>query len=85
MEHGNTFPGANFSYDISDIIFRWLTIRGVHNYDTKHLQSGIDFLEQTRGTFPFNKLVTHRFSLDEINEAMRVAQSGEAIRVAVFP
>jgi len=85
VEHGNTFPHSNFSYDISDIVFRCLTIRGVHNYDTRHLQWGVDFLEQAKGTFPFNKLVTHKFSLNEINEAMRVAHSGEAIRVAVLP
>jgi len=85
VEHGNTFPGANFSYDISDIIFRCLTLRGVHNYDTRHLQWGVDFLEQTKRKFPFNKLVTHKFSLDEINQAMRVACSGEAIRVAILP
>ena len=85
VDHGNTFNGANFAYDASDIVFRCLTIRGVHNYDTRHLQWGVDFLSQTREKFPFQKLVTHRFSLDEINQAMRVAQSGEAIRVAVFP
>lgn len=85
VEHGNTYPGANFTYDVSDIIFRCLTIRGVHNYDTRHLQWGVDFLKQTKGAFPFNKLVTHKFSLDEINQAMRVAHSGKAIRVAILP
>jgi putative phosphonate catabolism associated alcohol dehydrogenase len=85
VEHGNTFPGANFTYDISDLVFRCLTLRGVHNYDTRHLQWGVDFLSQAKGTFPFNSLVTHRFSLDEINLAMKVARSGEAIRVAILP
>ena len=85
MDHGNTFYGANFSYDASDIVFRCLTIRGVHNYDTKHLQWGVDFLAQTQEKFPFKKLITHKYSLDEINQAMRMAQSGEAIRVAIYP
>ena len=85
VEHGNTFPGANFTYDISDMVFRCLTLRGVHNYDTRHLQWGIDFLEQAKGIFPFENLVTHQFSLDEINQAMKMAQSGQAIRVAVLP
>lgn len=85
VEHGNTFPGANFTYDVSDIVFRCLSIRGVHNYDTRHLQWAVDFLEQARRIFPFDRLVTHRFSLDEINQAMKMAQSGEAIRVAVLP
>jgi alcohol dehydrogenase len=83
--HGTAFPGANFTYDASDIVFRWLTLMGVHNYDTRHLQQGIRFLSQMKDFFPFHKLVTHRFSLNEINQAMRVAHSGVGIRVAVLP
>jgi len=85
IEHGNTFPGANVTFDFSDMVFRCLTIRGVHNYDTRHLQAGVDFLSQTKEIFPFEKLVTDRFSLDEINQAMNLARSGKAIRVAVIP
>ena len=85
IEHGNTFPGATATFDVSDIVFRCLTIRGVHNYDTRHLQWGMDFLEQTRKTFPFEKLVVGRFPLEEINQAMDLARSGKAIRVAVVP
>ena len=85
IEQGNVFPGANFTYDASDIIFRWLTIKGIHNYDTKHLEWGIDFLQRYQGVFPFKDIVTHRFALDEINEAMEMAHSGKAIRVAIKP
>ena len=85
VEHGNTYPGAMLSYDISDLVFRRLTIRGVHNYDTRHLRQGLDFLAQAKSAFPFHRLVTHRFPLKEINAALRMAQSGEAIRVAVLP
>ncbi len=85
VEHGTVFPGANFTYDASEIVFRWLTIKGVHNYDTKHLQLGINFLEQTKKIFPFHKIVTHRYPLNEINQAMKMAHSGEGIRVAVLP
>ena len=85
IEHGNTFPGANVTFDFSEVVFRCLTIRGVHNYDTRHLQWGVDFLKQTKGIFPFEKLVTERFTLDEINQAIGVARSGKAIRVAVTP
>ncbi|MBM4306876.1 MAG: zinc-binding dehydrogenase [Deltaproteobacteria bacterium] len=82
---GTAFSGAHFTYDASDIVFRWLTIRGVHNYDTRHLQWGINFLEQTRNIFPFHKIVTHNFPLHEINQAMQMAHSGEGIRIAVKP
>ncbi|MHB8053500.1 MAG: hypothetical protein ACYDEZ_09495, partial [Methanoregula sp.] len=85
IEHGSTFPGANVTLDFSEIVFRCLTVRGVHNYDTRHLQGAVDFLAQAKGTFPFHKLVTDRFSLDEINQAMNLARSGKAIRVAIVP
>jgi threonine dehydrogenase-like Zn-dependent dehydrogenase len=85
LEIGGVFHGAHFTYDAGDIAFRMLIIKGVHNYDTKHLQQGIDFLSKTKGMFPFSKLVTHKFSLDQINQALKVAQAGEVIRVAVVP
>jgi L-iditol 2-dehydrogenase len=85
IEHGNTFPGANVTFDFSEVVFRCLTIRGVHNYDTRHLQWAIDFLAQTKGRFPFRKLVLDRFPLEKINQAMDLARSGKAIRVAVVP
>jgi threonine dehydrogenase-like Zn-dependent dehydrogenase len=73
------------SCDASDLVFRRLTIRGVHNYDARHLQRGLDFLVQARAVYPFQRLVTHHFPLQGINEALRVAESGEGIRVAVCP
>jgi alcohol dehydrogenase len=85
IEIGNSFPDARFSYDACDFVWRRLTLAGVHNYDTRHLQMGIDFLAASSGEFPFEKLVTHRFDLDEINAALQMAVSGEAIRVAVLP
>jgi len=85
IEHGNVFPGANFTYDASDIIFRYLTIKGIHNYDTKHLQWGVDFLQRAHHIYPFQDIVTHQFTLDEINKALEVAHSEHAIRVAVKP
>jgi alcohol dehydrogenase len=85
VEQGNTYPGALVSYDVSDLIFRRLTIRGVHNYDALHLQRGLDFLAQARVTYPFARLVTHHFPLHRVNDALRMAESGEGIRVAVCP
>lgn len=85
IEHGITFPGAPVTFDFFDLVFRCLTIRGVHNYDTRHLQAGVDFLSQTKETFPFKNLVTDRFPLENIDQAIQMARSGKAIRVAVIP
>jgi putative phosphonate catabolism associated alcohol dehydrogenase len=85
VEIGTASPGANFTYDACDIVWRRLTLKGVHNYDTKHLQAAVDFLEATRTVFPFKDIVTHRVNLDQINEGLRLADSGQAVRVALLP
>jgi putative phosphonate catabolism associated alcohol dehydrogenase len=85
IEIGNSSPGANFTYDACDIVWRRLTIRGLHNYDTKHLQMAVDFLSMTQGRFPFDEIVTHRVGLEDINQGLRIAESGKAIRVAIKP
>jgi threonine dehydrogenase-like Zn-dependent dehydrogenase len=85
IEMGNSFPNAHFNYDACDLVWRRLTLTGVHNYDTHHLQMSIDFLAATNDQFPFDKLVTHRFKLEEVNTALQMAASGDAIRVALLP
>ena len=85
VEIGNSAPGANFTYDACDIVWRRLTITGVHNYDARHLQGGVDFLAMTCEKYPFKDIVTHRVNLADINKGLRLAESGKAVRVAVLP
>ncbi|MEN8245428.1 MAG: hypothetical protein ABFS43_11080 [Thermodesulfobacteriota bacterium] len=82
---GTVFQGANFTLDASDLVFRMLTVKGVHNYDTRHLQMGIDLLSRIHDKYPFHDIVSHRVSLDNINDGLKRAVSGEVIRVAVLP
>jgi putative phosphonate catabolism associated alcohol dehydrogenase len=82
---GVVFNGADFSYDAGDIVFRMLNVMGVHNYDAKHLQMGVDFLSQTCEEFPFKEITSHRTTLENINQGLQAAASGDHIRVAVCP
>jgi putative phosphonate catabolism associated alcohol dehydrogenase len=85
VEIGNAFAGAFFNCDASDIVFKCLTIKGVHNYDTPHLQQAIDFLQMTKDRFPFGEIVGEKVSLDEVNRGLKIAESAKTIRVAVKP
>lgn len=85
MELGCSFPNADFTYDVSDIVWRRLTIKGIHNYDTKHLQMAVDFLASTQHRFPFDKIVSYRVGLNEVSKGLHAAHAGEALRVAVIP
>jgi threonine 3-dehydrogenase len=64
----------------SEVIFKGLTIYGVvgrRMYDTWHQMTR--FLRS--GEFDPAPVITHRFPLDEADEAMRVIRSGEAGKV----
>ncbi len=86
-EIGSSFPDARFTYDAGDIVWRRLTLTGVHNYDARHLRAGIDLLAAATpaARFPFDEIVTHQVGLDDVNKGLRLARSPEAIRVAVVP
>ena len=45
----------------------------------------VDFLSMTRNQFPLIDIVTRRVSLADTTKGMKIAESGEAIRVAVLP
>ena len=85
IEIGNSFPNANFSLDACDIVWNRLTIKGIHNYDARHLQMAVDFIEMTRQDFPYDEIVSRRVTLDDITNGMRMSESGREIRVAVLP
>ena len=82
---GLVYPDANFTVDGAKIVRKMLTLHGIHNYQPKHLLQAVDFVSRYRLEFPFEELVSEYFSLDEINTAFAVAQSGQVIRVAIKP
>jgi len=49
------------------------------------LQAAVDFLGAIRSTFPFKEIVTHRVNLDGVSDRLSLADSGQAIRVALLP
>ena len=87
IEIGTSFPDARFTYDAGDIVWRRLTLTGIHNYEARHLRAGIDLLNAATPAawFPFGEIVTHQVGLDDVNNGLRLARSPEAIRVAVVP
>lgn len=84
-EIGNVFPGATFDVDANDLITRWITIKGIHNYDALQLAEALSFVERTRDIYPYKKLVTHKLSLNDIEKGMKIMEERKAIRVAICP
>jgi threonine dehydrogenase-like Zn-dependent dehydrogenase len=58
-------------------------ITGISVYEQWVIPRALDFLVRLRDKYPFHKIISHTFPLEEINKAMDFARSGKPIRVAL--
>ncbi len=62
-----------------------LDIRGVWGIDYSHLHRALLIQERYNDRFHWERLITHRFRLDEANDALDAVRSGEAIKAVIEP
>jgi threonine dehydrogenase-like Zn-dependent dehydrogenase len=66
-----------------DIARKNVCVQGVWVSDTSHLYQAVRLI--LSGRFPLHKLVTHRFPLERVMDALRVVDSKEAIKTVLVP
>jgi threonine dehydrogenase-like Zn-dependent dehydrogenase len=62
-----------------------LQVYGSWSSEPRHLKTAIEFLRQNQREFPFDTLVTHRFSLDQANEAMATTAEWQSAKSVLVP
>jgi threonine dehydrogenase-like Zn-dependent dehydrogenase len=83
---GMVHPQSKLEISGEQIIRKCLTIRGIHNYEAKHLKQSVDFLERTINNYPYDKLVhAKHFKLEELTEAIEMAKKKVYPRICVLP
>jgi threonine dehydrogenase-like Zn-dependent dehydrogenase len=83
---GMVHPKTAFKITGEQIIRKCLTIKGIHNYEAKHLEKAVEFLSKTLNKYPFQKLVSpYNFQLEEINDAFDQAKTREFQRICIKP
>ena len=82
---GMVNPDSCFTIDGHDLVRKWITLRGIHNYHPRHLVQALDFVMANRDRFPFAEIVDSRFGLDQLGEAFAKAASHRVLRAAVVP
>lgn len=83
LEIGNISPGLTFEMDPSQLIFKNATIYNIVYYEARHLQQAIDLVARTRSIYPWERVVSHTFPLDRIEEAFDAADKGRVTRAAI--
>lgn len=78
-------PNANFTLDGNELLKRWVTLKGIHNYHPRHLVMALDFVMENRERFPFKEIVDSKFSLDQLDDAFKRAGDNAVLRAAIVP
>ena len=85
LEVGNINVGWETRFDPSWILFGNRRIIGVAHYEAEHLKATLDLMIRTRERYPYDRILSHKFPLAEINEAFRQQEDGHVTRGAIVP
>jgi threonine dehydrogenase-like Zn-dependent dehydrogenase len=85
LEIGNINPGLTYELDPSTLVFGNRSILGMVYYEAEHLQQALELLARTRDRYPWDRVVSHTFPLDQINAAFAEADQGRVTRAAIVP
>lgn len=78
-------PDAFVRIDVNQILRKLVTLRGVHNYHPRNLVEALDFVQASRGRFPFHELVDGKYRLEQVGQAMKDAEERRVLRAAIIP
>lgn len=83
---GMVHPKSHLNITAEQIIRKCLTIKGVHNYDARHLDKAVEFLKNTWHKYPYNELISPKiFKLEEFPEAVDEAKLKNYTRICIEP
>ncbi len=78
-------PNSHFTIDGNQILKKWITLTGIHNYHPRHLIEALDFVITNKDRFPFRKIIDSKFSLEQLDEAFKKAGDRTVLRAAIVP
>jgi threonine dehydrogenase-like Zn-dependent dehydrogenase len=85
VEIGNISPGLTYQADPAFWTIHNVTIFGNNHYGRRHLRDALDILGRTRHKYPYDRIVSHKFPLEEINEVMAAQDKGHITRASLVP
>lgn len=82
---GHYCDAGTVSWNPHIVTRKQLSVFGSWSSEPRHMKTALDFLAATRERFPFAEMVSHRFSLDQANEALMTSASGKSTKCAIVP
>ena len=85
LEIGNINVGWKAEFDPAWIIFGNRRIFGLSHYEAEHLRGALDMMARTRERYPWDRIISHKFPLEAIEEAFVQQDKGHVTRAAIVP
>ncbi|OGO02204.1 MAG: zinc-binding alcohol dehydrogenase [Chloroflexi bacterium RBG_13_52_14] len=85
LDIGNVSPFKTCEIDPSGLVINNKSIIGVSAYGPLHLKKALDFLSRCKNKYPFDKILSHSYPLEKINEAFDDALRGKVLRATIVP
>lgn len=82
---GNINENLTLQFDPSTIVNGNKRIIGVATYEPWAIGKSLQLMQKTKDRFPFGKVLSHKFPLEQINEAFRQADEGKVTRAGIVP
>jgi threonine dehydrogenase-like Zn-dependent dehydrogenase len=80
VEIGNISPGLVYSADPSLWVTQNISIFGNNHYSRRHLHDALSLLERNQKKYPFDRIVSHKFPLEQVNDAFTQQNEGKITR-----
>lgn len=85
LEIGNISFGKTYEADPSKIVVANKSIVGVMLYEPYALKKALDFLSRAKDKYPFDKILSRSYPLEEINRAFEEQDKGLVTRATIIP
>jgi threonine dehydrogenase-like Zn-dependent dehydrogenase len=82
---GHYWDAGEVSINPHHITRKQLQLHGSWGSEHRHMAQALEFLRNEGGRFPFEDLVTHRFSLDHVMKAIETTQKWQSTKSVVVP
>mgnify|MGYP001581257841 CR=1 FL=1 len=80
---GSINPKQMVSIEPARLIFGRHSIIAIATYEPWVIPQALDFLDRNKERYPFDKLISHKFTLNQIDEAFRLSEEGKVVRAAI--
>jgi threonine dehydrogenase-like Zn-dependent dehydrogenase len=85
VEIGNISPGLTYGADPALWVVQNISILGNNHYGRRHLRDALDLLRRTRAKYPYERIVSHKFPLTEVNSVFAAQDKGTITRASLVP